>query len=582
MIARRLKQEIRLQGIPASPGIAIAEVNLHTPEIDVTRYVIDTRKIEEEVQRVKQAIEECKADILNLKEKIGGKTDEIGADIFEAHILLLEDPLLITEVTSKIRKEKINSEFALLETIEKFKERFEDINDEYIKERKMDIQDVGLRILKKLTKWDEKHKIKKPSLIVAQDLTPSDSAGMDKTFILGFATAVGSRTSHTAILGRSLNIPAVVGIKDIMIYARPGDKMIIDGEEGLVILNPLKRTENRYIKKQFEIEEHRRTLITLKDRGTVTIDGIKIKILANIENPDEIVPSLETGAEGVGLFRTEYLFLDRLDFPKEDEQYREYLKAVKLLKDKPLVIRTIDVGGDKVFKDGEYIREQNPFLGLRAIRFSLFNKDMFITQLRAILRASEHGNVYVMFPMISNIYELQEAKKCLQKAKEELKKETDIKVGIMIEIPAAALLAKHFAKIVDFFSIGTNDLLQYTLAVDRGNEHVAHLYNPLHPANLRLIKETVDAANEAGIEVGICGEMASEIEFIPLLIGLGIREFSVSIASLLEVKNIIMHLDTTTIKNIIPPLLELPSHELVEKKLKKTIGPILKKIGAFD
>jgi len=472
--------------------------------------------------------------------------------------------------------------------MDKYIKAFAKMNDEYLKERISDIDDVGKRILKNLLGAKEKSlsDLKEKVIVVAYDLSPSDTATMHKKNVMGFVTDIGGRTSHTAIMAKSLEIPAVVGLEKATAKINSGDMLIVDGTEGIVIINPDKAALKKYHARQSQFVKFEKNLINLKDKPAQTLDGHRIEISANIEMPEEIESVISHGAEGIGLYRTEYLYMNKRGLPSEDEQFEAYKKVVTKLSGSPVIMRTLDLGGDKFLSQLEVPHEMNPFLGWRAIRFCLAQPKIFKAQLRAILRASAFGNIKLIFPMISGVEELRQAIEVLNEVKQELcakkiKFDKDVEVGAMIEIPSAALTCDLLAKEVDFFSIGTNDLIQYSLAIDRVNEKIAYLYRPTHPAVLRLIKNIIDAGHKNKIWVGMCGEMAGEPAFGLLLLGLGLDEFSMSAAAIPEMKYIIRNLKFKDAQAVAEKALTLPTGEEVEefsnKKLDEFI-PALKKM----
>ena len=578
-----------LKGIPASPGIAIGKAFL----FDTRRIVVSERKIRErgvpkEITRFEEALIKTRREILDIQNKITKEMDSHHAEIFNAHLLVLEDRMLIEEVIDGLKKEHKCVEYIFSKVLDKYIKAFSRIDDEYLKERISDIDDVGKRILKNLLGAKEKSLsgLKQKVIVVAYDLSPSDTATMHKKNVMGFVTDIGGRTSHTAIMAKSLEIPAVVGLEKATSRVKTGDILIVDGAEGAVIINPDKNTLKKYQARHQRFVKFEKILIDLKDEPTRTIDGRKIEVSANIELPEEIDSVIAHGAEGIGLYRTEFLYMNRRDLPDEDEQFESYKKVVTRLSGDSVVVRTLDLGGDKFLSQFEVSHEMNPFLGWRAIRFCLAKPEIFKVQLRAILRASAFGDIKVMFPMISGIEELRQARIILNEAKKELcardvKFNKDIKVGAMIEIPSAALTCDILAKEADFFSIGTNDLIQYSLAVDRVNEKIAYLYKPIHPAVLRLIKNIIDAGHRSNIWVGMCGEMAGEPGFTLLLLGLGLDEFSMSPVVIPELKYIIRNVKFEDAKELAEKALTLTTVEEVEKfingKLDELV-PALKKM----
>lgn len=535
------------KGIAASPGIVIGTAFVLTKKVKtVTRETIQASKIEPEILRLKKAVEKTRVEILAIKDKVIHDIGNTEADIFNAYLMLLSDPTFVGRVEEIVRKDYINIEYALYVVLDEYTKFSNKISDSYLKERSRDINSLVEKIIRNLeggsTKEDNEPSDK--YIIIAQDLSPADTADMDKDKVLGFVTELGGATSHTAIVARSLEIPAIVGVRDITNTAKTGDLLIIDGESGIVVVNPnpkilaaYKEERKKYILKQ-------RMLKRLKKLDALTSDRHKVDLSANIEFPEEVGSVLENNAESVGLFRTEFIYINKSSLPTEEEQFEAYKSVAQKMNPRTATIRTLDIGGDKFLPYFKIAPEQNPYLGLRAIRLTMANINIFKLQLRAILRASAFGKIKIMFPMITVAEEFDEAKKILEEVKADLRRkevkfDNDIKVGIMIEVPAAAIMSDELAKKCDFFSIGTNDLIQYTVAADRGNESVSYLYNPLNPAVLRLIKLTATNAHKNGIRISVCGEMASAPHLAFLLIGLGIDELSVSPSSILSVKKLI-------------------------------------------
>ena len=512
----------------------------------------------DEEARFQTALDKTRQQILEVQKRLH---DEIGAKqslIFDAHLLVLEDPAVLEEVKRKVQNEKVSSEYALYTASEKYAEALSAVEDSYLSERAADIRDVIQRVLENLTgqsKQIELSDLTEPCIVVANDLTPSDTAMLDPEKVLGFITAAGSKTSHTAILARSLQIPAVLGLGKDIDELKPGQSILLDGFNGFVIISPSDQMLFEYgqlVKRQNSIET---SLDEIRTEGAKTVDGHSIILSANIERATDIEAVLKSGATGVGLFRTEFLFINRKDLPDEEEQFQAYKKVSESLAPEPVIIRTLDLGGDKLLSHVNVAAEMNPFLGWRAIRLCLQEQDLFRTQLRAILRASAFGDLKIMYPMVSGIDELDEANKLLEECRKELMDKgeefsEDIEIGVMIETPSAAMISDKLAKRVQFFSIGTNDLIQYALAVDRLNEKIAHLYEPTHPGILRLIKTTVDSGKSNGIWTGVCGEMASDLSMVPLLIGLGVGELSVASSMVPRVKMLIRNIKFSKAKEL--------------------------------
>jgi phosphotransferase system enzyme I (PtsI) len=523
------------RGIPVSSGICRGKILvIGRPKRTITRKVLTDGECSEEVGRLEKALVQTRHQLQDVQRKVSEAMGAQEGSIFDAHLLVLEDRTLIDEVIRAIQKEKVNAEFAFHSVAERYVTTLAAIDDDYLRERATDMRDVTTRVLNNLlgeeTEADLRN-LKETCIIISHDLTPSNTAQLDKRHVLGFATDVGSKTSHTAIMARSLRIPAVVGLKELSTQLETGQYALLDGINGVVIVNPTDQTLFQY----GEIVSHQDTLQQklrdILDKPAVTLDGHRVTLSCNIEQAADAQEVRANGAEGVGLFRTEYLFINREHPPGEEQQYEAYRTAAKSLKPLPLVIRTLDLGGDKFMAHLQMPAELNPFLGWRAIRFCLQERDLFCEQLRAILRASAEGNVKMMYPMISGLDELKQANSIVEECKAELREENvpfdeNMEIGAMIETPSAAIVAESLAKHLKFFSIGTNDLIQYSLAVDRMNERIAHLYEPTHPAIVRLIKATVESGHKRSIPVSVCGEMASDPVLAPLLIGLGVDELS--------------------------------------------------------
>lgn len=574
---------LKIKGIGASAGIAKGKAFYFSKEeLLIPRKKITYEDISREIYRLEEALIQTRKEIINLQKKLSESLGYEEAKIFEAHMLVLEDRMLIEEVINQIKSHRVNVEFAFYQSIKKYTQVLKGLDDEYLKERASDIEDVAKRVLRKLLKKDflSLEGFKEKAIIVAHDLSPSDTALLPKSNILGFVTDVGGRTSHTAIIARSLEIPAVVGTEIATEKIKGGETLIVDGSEGIVYVNPTAKKIEEYEKKKLLVSK-RIFLHVPKSVPSQTKDGKRIVLSANIELPEELDSLSFYGAEGIGLYRTEYIFLGRKKLPSEDEQYKAYVNVARRAKPHSVIIRTIDIGGDKFLSKPEVPREFTPFLGWRAIRFCLANPHIFKTQLKAILRASREGNVKIMFPMISGVEELKEAKKILEECKEELRRERKrfdekIPVGVMIEVPSAALTAEILAKECDFFSIGTNDLIQYALAVDRADEKVAYLYEPAHPAVLKLIKNVIRSAYREGIKVGMCGEMAGDPLFTLLLLGMGLDEFSMPPPSIPKVKEVIREVTFQEAEKIASLVLNFSTPREIEKFLQEKLKEILK------
>ena len=533
------------RGIAASKGYAIGTVFIKQA-IGIT-FEEKTEIVKaDEIKRLEEAINNSRLQLVSLRDRTAAEIGEFEAKVFSGHLMMLEDPEFTGTAMRSVEAGDISAEAAVKSVVDLYVSIFDGMNDEYMKERAADIKDVGNRILRNLMGGavDEMSGLSENTIIVAHDLTPSDTAQLDRSKVAAFLTDIGGKTSHSAIMARTLEIPAVVGMEDITSSVKNGDNVIVDGGEGMVIINPSEDTIAQYKEKAKVLQAEKEELRKLVNTKTVTKSGKEIIVAGNIGSPEDVHAVIENGGEGVGLFRTEFLYMDREQLPTEEEQFAAYKYVAEKLAGKPVVIRTLDIGGDKKLSYLPLPEEMNPFLGYRAIRLCLDKQDIFKTQLRAILRASAYGKVQIMFPMISSLEEINKAKAILKECMEELQTEgkdfnKDIEVGIMIEIPSAAVMADELAKHVDFFSIGTNDLIQYTLAADRMNENISYLYNPMHPAVLRLIKMTIDAAHKEGKWCGMCGEMAGDEAAIATLLEYGLDEFSMSASSMLRARQII-------------------------------------------
>jgi phosphoenolpyruvate-protein phosphotransferase (PTS system enzyme I) len=568
----------KISGIAASAGIAIAKAFvLQNPEL-----IIEKKSVEDsaqEIDRFQAALEKSKEELTVIKDKANEELGEDKAAIFAAHLLVLSDPELVDAVKQKIESEKVNAESAMNDISSMFIDMFDQMDNEYMKERAADIRDVSKRVLAHLldVQFATPASISEEVVILAEDLTPSDTAQLNRKFVKGFATDIGGRTSHSAIMSRSMEIPAVVGTKTITEKVENGVMIIIDGLDGQVIIDPTQDEIATYEEKQKQYQQQKDEWAKLVNEKTISSDKVQVELAANIGTPADVKGVLENGAEGVGLYRTEFLYMGRDQLPTEEEQYNAYKEVLEKMEGKPVVIRTLDIGGDKELPYLNLPKELNPFLGFRAIRLCLEEQDMFRTQLRALLRASTFGNLKIMFPMIATLEEFRSAKSILSEEKEKLVKEgtkvsESIEVGIMVEIPSTAVMADTFAKEVDFFSIGTNDLIQYTMAADRMNEQVSYLYQPYSPAILRLVKMVIDAAHKEGKWTGMCGEMAGDPIAIPILLGLGLDEFSMSATSVLPARSQIRGLSKEKISAHIDEILQMDTMkdvvEFVEKNFK--------------
>lgn len=546
-----------LKGIAASDGIAVAPAYLLV-EPDLSFSKTSVSDVDAEVARFKKVVEESTKELEKVRDKAKESLGPEEAQVFDAHLLFLSDPEFTGAIETEIKDQKINAEAALDETAQKFITIFEGMTDNaYMQERAADVRDVSKRLMAHLLgkKLPDPAAIDHEVVVVAYDLTPSDTAQLNKKYVKGFVTDVGGRTAHSAIMARSLEIPAVVGTETITKDVKDGDMLIADGLDGDAIINPTDAQIEEYTKKGGAFAKQKEEWKKLKNEPSVTANGKKFIIAANIGTPNDMKGVKENGAEAIGLYRTEFLYMDSKDFPSEEAQFDAYKKVIEDMDGKQTIIRTCDIGGDKHLDYWDLPEEMNPFLGVRAIRLSMQYKDIFRTQLRALLRASAYGPLGIMFPMIGTLAELREAKQILAEEKDKLAKEgvkigDDLQVGMMIEVPAAAVLADQFAKEVDFFSIGTNDLIQYTMAADRGNDNVSYLYQPYNPSVLRLIKHTIDGAHENGIWCGMCGEAAGDDIMFPILLSMGLDEYSMSATSILRIRSLMKKINTEDIKEL--------------------------------
>ncbi|AOK89413.1 phosphoenolpyruvate--protein phosphotransferase [Paenibacillus polymyxa] len=569
---------LKISGIAASAGIAIARAFI----LEHPNYAVERRAVgdvEAEIARLDAALVQSQTELESIKEKTLQELGEKKAEIFASHLLILNDPELIDPVKAKIRDEQLNADYALNEVATQFISMFENMKSAYLQERASDMRDVTKRILNHLlgVHFVSPAEIAEETIVLAEDLTPSDTAQLNREFVKGFATNIGGRTSHSAIMARSLEIPAVVGTKNILSQAKSGDLIIVDGLDGHVFVNPTEEIVAEYRAKQVAYDKQREEWRKLRGEATVSVDGVHVELAANIGTPNDVAGVLDNGGEGVGLYRTEFLYMGRDKLPSEEVQYTAYKTVLERMEGKPVVVRTLDIGGDKELPYLDLPKEMNPFLGFRAIRLCLDRQDIFRTQLRALLRASVHGNLRIMFPMIATLNEFREAKAVLLEEKEKLIAEgvsvsEEIQLGIMVEIPSTAVLADQFAKEVDFFSIGTNDLIQYTMAADRMNERVSYLYQPYNPSILRLVKMVIDAAHREGRWVGMCGEMAGDTTAIPLLLGLGLDEFSMSATSILPARSQISKLSRADMEKLATKALDMQTAEQVVELVQSIEG----------
>ena len=564
------------KGTGASPGIALGKaLVLEHSEINIERRTIEN--VEAEVEKLQAAIEKSRLELEQVKERAKVELGEHEAEIFEAHLLVLADPELVDQTIAKIRDEKVNAEFALNEIKDMFVSIFESMDNEYMRERAADIKDVTNRVLRHILgiKVVDLSALSEEVILIAHDLTPSDTATMNKKMVLGFLTDIGGRTSHTAIMARTLEIAAIVGLNDMTQKVNDGDFIVFNGGTGEVIVNPSEETIVEYRTLKARYDEEKEALKQLIGKSSITLDGRHVELAGNIGSPNDVEGLIKNDAEGVGLYRTEFLYMDKEDgFPTEEEQYEAYKDVLEGMNGKPIVIRTLDIGGDKELPYFKMDEEMNPFLGYRAIRLCLDRTDIFKTQLRALYRASVHGKLRIMFPMISSLEELLAAKEVIKEVLEQMDSEgieysKDVEVGMMIEIPAAAVISDILAKHVDFFSIGTNDLIQYTCAVDRMNQKISHLYNQFNPAVLRLIKMVIDNAHKEGKWVGMCGESAGDQRMIPILLGMGLDEFSMSPISILPARKLINSLKYEEMKNIANEVVNMGTADEIKNYIDK-------------
>lgn len=567
----------KLTGIAASKGVSIAKAfQLVMP--DLTFEKKNTDNLEAEIKRFEDALDVAKEELEEIKAKAKKSLGDEQAEVFSAHLLILDDPELINPIKEKITSDHVIAETALEDVTNKFVDMFQNMENEYMRERAADIKDVTKRVMAHLlgVRFPDPALIDEEVIVVSHDLTPSDTVQLDKQFVKGFVTDVGGRTSHSAIMARSMEIPAVVGTQTMTASVKEGDWIVVDGMDGQVIVNPSDEEMATFREKQEAFMGQKKEWEKQKDKPTLTKDGTRVELVANIGSPDDIESVLANGAEGVGLYRTEFLYMGKSELPSEEEQFEAYKAVLKSMDGKPVVVRTLDVGGDKQLNYLDLPKELNPFLGFRAIRYLLKNDDVFRPQLRALLRASVYGNLKIMFPMIATLEEFRQAKALLLEEKANLIQEglsvsDDIEVGIMVEIPSTAVTANQFAKEVDFFSIGTNDLIQYTMAADRMNERVSYLYQPYHPAILNLVNNVIQAAHQEGKWAGMCGEMAGDSIAIPILLGLGLDEFSMSASSILPAR--------TQIKELSKEKISAHKDEILTQSTTEEVIELIKTLG---
>lgn len=569
---------MEIKGIGASPGIAIGKALV----LEHKEMVIEKKEnvnVEVEVEKLNSAVDTSKKELSAVKEKVAKELGEEEAEIFGAHLLVLEDPEFIGEAENKIKNESLNAEYALNEVKDMFVSIFESMDNDYMRERAADVKDVTNRVLRHILgiKIIDLSNLSDEAVLIAHDLTPSDTATMDKKKVLGFLTNIGGRTSHTAIMSRTLEIPAIVGLSDVTDKVKDSDMIVFDGDKGIVIVSPEEDVVAEYQEKKRIFEEDKKALELLKGQPSVTTDGKHVELAGNIGTPNDLEGLINNDAEGVGLYRTEFLYMDSDEFPSEEIQFEAYKKVLEGMNGKPVVIRTLDIGGDKKLSYFEMEEEMNPFLGYRAIRLCLDRTDIFKTQLRALFRASVYGKLRIMFPMISSLEELLAAKAICEEVKSDLKAEglgysDDVEIGMMIEIPSAAVISDLLAKHVDFFSIGTNDLIQYTCAVDRMNQKISYLYNQFNPAVLRLIKMVIKNAHAEGKWVGMCGESAGDQMMIPILLGFGLDEFSMSPISILRARRLINSVSEKDMQALSDKVLEFGTAKEIESYMKDFIA----------
>jgi len=571
--------EVRLQGLPVSPGVAIGTAFLLVHEVPQARARrLSSDEVDREKTRFLRAVDAARREIQDLRSHLAENLGDHGASIFDAHELLLSDQAVVEATTRRIEREKLSADHVFAEVMENHERALQQSGNEVLEQRAADIRDVKRRVLRHLI-GDRRRaltNLPEEAVVVSRELTPSDTATMAPRKVLAFATDLGGKTSHAAIMARALRIPAVAGLHCLTAVVRPGDTIIVDGLSGEVVVRPTDETLEEYRRRQQQYLRLSAWLQRIRDLPARTLDGKDVELSANIELPEEVESLPEFGAHGIGLYRTEYLYLAKPDPPTEDELYSEFRRVVEAVRPHSVIIRTLDVGGDKKPDWMVFPEEENPFLGLRGIRLCLEKEELFRTQLRAILRAGVHGGVKILFPMISSLSDLRRCREHLDRVRQELRAEgqafaSEVEIGVMIEVPSAAIMADSLAREADFLSIGTNDLIQYALAVDRGNEHIAHMYQPFDPAVLRLIKDTIEKGHRAGVWVGMCGEMAGDPLATLLLLGLGLDEFSVSPISLPEIKQIIRSVSFSEAEQVARWALQLQTAEEVEDFLRDVV-----------
>ena len=566
-----------IQGIGASPGIIIGKAYLiERSKVRLPQKKILADQVEEEIKRFLKAIQESRNQLTEIKEKILDPEVRRHSFILDVHLMILDDAMLIRDTLDRIQRKKVNAEWALDLTLEKLDTAFKAIDDEYLRERRSDLHYVSARIFRNLLgqKHDDMTRIKGKVIVVAHDLSPADTLQMNLRYVAGLITDVGGKVSHTSILSRSLGIPAVVGLEGATSSINGGDRLVIDGETGEVVINPSEEVSRSFFERKRRIRTMEREVLKYASLPAETRDGVRVRLQANIEMVEEISSVKMHGGEGIGLFRTEVLYLNRKDIPTEEEHFQTYRRLAEEIFPASATIRTLDIGGDKFLPDYSKNHEPNPAMGLRAIRFSIKEKEIFKIQLKAILRASAYGNLRILLPMISGIEEVRQTKVILEEVRRGLVKakipfDRDIQIGTMIEIPSASVTADILAREVDFFSVGTNDLIQYALAIDRINEHVNYLYEPLHPAVLRIIRGVVQAAHEAGIPVAICGEMAAEPAYAIVLLGLGLDEFSMNPISIPKVKKMLRVLRFEEARSLVEELFQFQTASEIERHVRR-------------